>query len=45
MNVSLLNIKLLKENKTFIIRERYDLKTVGYQGVSKTIEIITRDFS
>ena len=38
-------IQLTDQQKTDVIRDRYDHKMAGYQGINKTIELITRDFT
>ena len=42
--LALMEIELTDEQKQAVIRERHDDRTAGHQGVSKTIELITRDF-
>ena len=38
-------IQLTDQQKTDVIRDRYNHKMIGYQGINKTIELITRDFT
>ena len=35
----------MNQQKTDVIRDRYDYKMVGYRGINKTIELITQDFT
>ena len=39
-----ISMDLTKEQQRQIIQERHDSRTAGHPGVSKTIELITRDF-
>ena len=38
-------IQLTDQQKTDVVRDRHDHKMVGHQGINKTIELITRDFT
>ena len=40
-----MDIEVLREKRKGIIEARYDAKLVGYLGIAKTIELITRDFT
>jgi transposase InsO family protein len=42
--IALISIELTNEQKRGVIKERHDSRTAGHPGVSKTIELITRDF-
>ena len=39
-----MDIKVLKEKRRNIITVRYNVKSIGYLGIAKTIKLITRDF-
>ena len=39
-----MEMELNKEQKEAVIKERYDDRMTGHPGISKTIELITRDF-
>ena len=43
--LSLMDIELTDDQKRQIIQERHDDKTAGHPGRSKTLELITRDFT
>ena len=39
-----MDIELFKEQKEFIIKERYNIKSAGHLDINKTIKLVTRDF-
>ena len=43
--LALTDIELNKTQRLSIIKDRHDAKTAGHPGISKTIELITRDFT
>ena len=38
-------IQLTDQQRTDVIRDRHDYKMAGHQGINKTMELITRDFT
>jgi hypothetical protein len=43
--LALTNIELNRTQQLSVIKDRHDARTAGHPGISKTIELITRDFS
>jgi RNase H-like domain found in reverse transcriptase/Reverse transcriptase (RNA-dependent DNA polymerase)/Integrase zinc binding domain/Chromo (CHRromatin Organisation MOdifier) domain/Retroviral aspartyl protease len=43
--LALMDMKLSDSQKLAVIQERHDSKTAGHPGISKTIELITRDYT
>jgi RNase H-like domain found in reverse transcriptase/Integrase zinc binding domain/Chromo (CHRromatin Organisation MOdifier) domain len=43
--LALMDMELSDSQKLAVIQERHDSKTAGHPGISKTIELITRDFT
>jgi hypothetical protein len=43
--IALMDDKLTDSQKLEVIQERHDQKTAGHPGISKTIKLITRDYT